>query len=100
MSKDFQETTVRIIESWSDSIVFADDLARVFFGATIYTALDQAYQAGRKAEAKKRKASISARYQKRLTKRVPDASPCTCMAQQTYQGFAQVTQSVSPKEAQ
>ena len=73
MAITYENQVGYILNLWDDSITFKDDLARIFFAATIVEALEMAHQAGKKAEAKKRKASISARYQQRLTKRAPDA---------------------------
>ena len=73
MAITYENQVGYILNLWDDSIAFKDDLARIFFTATIVEALEMAHQAGKKAEAKKRKASISARYQKRLTQRAPDA---------------------------
>ena len=61
-----------IIDIWADDLKFSNGLARTFFAETVYHALRIAYRWGARAEARKRKASISARYQKRLTKRAPD----------------------------
>lgn len=72
MTINYENQVGYILNLWDDSISFKDDLARIFFAATIVEALEIAHLAGKKAEAKKRKASISARYQKRLTKRAAD----------------------------
>ena len=72
--KNFEDTAANIVIAWADNIAFSDDLARLFFTATITEALYKAHARGRKAEARKRKASISARYVKRLTPHAPDGS--------------------------
>lgn len=74
MAISYENQVGYILNLWDDNITFTDDLARIFFTATIVEALEMANRAGAKAEAKKRKKSISTRYQQRLTKRVPDVA--------------------------
>lgn len=74
MAISYENQVGYILNLWDDNVTFTDELARIFFEATIVEALEMANRAGAKAEAKKRKKSISARYQQRLTKRAPDVA--------------------------
>lgn len=75
--KKFEDTAANIVIIWADEVAFSDDLARTFFTANIAAMLYSAFAMGRKVEARKRKASISARHVKRLTQRAPDLAKAT-----------------------